>query len=87
MQGLLEESHTPTSRNLSSKSSLSLLNNSPSKILAEARSLQLHKSIDLNRLGVNNKADLQKINEKRDISQLKNTIKEVFPHAATDKMK
>jgi len=46
----------------------------------------LHKSIDLNRLGTN-KTDLQKIHEKRDISQLKNTIKEVIPGAGTDKMK
>lgn len=60
--------------------------NSPSNIIADARSLQLHKSIDFNRLGAK-KADLQKINEKRDISQLKNTIKEVIPEATTDKMK
>jgi hypothetical protein len=85
MQGLLEDSHNPSSRNHQSKSSQSL--NSPSNIIADARSLQLHKTIDLNRLG-NKKADLQKINEKRDISQLKNTIKEIMPGAAnTDKMK
>ena len=51
----------------------------------------MHKSIDYNGLGITKRGggggDLQKIKEKRDMTQIKNTIKEVIPEVSIDKMK